>query len=214
MATLADLKARIVLEMVRDELTDAPGGDATAATAATLGQVIGRAIEHHASTPFWFNVARAASFTAASVPVVPRPVGLHRISTIRVTVGSTWELMSRDMAEIDRWASNGPATGLPSDYAEEGGLVRLYPTPLGVYSLAWLGTSNLAALAADTDSNAWTNEAADLIAARSRLLLCRDYFRDVEGATLAASAEAEALSVLNIRGMARTSSTGRNRPRW
>ena len=45
-------------------------------------------------------------------------------------------------------------------------------------------------------SNQWTNEGSDLIAARARMLLCRDSLRDVDGYRLAAEAEAEALAKL------------------
>jgi hypothetical protein len=45
--------------------------------------------------------------------------------------------------------------------------------------------------AEDASSNIWTSEAEDLIAARVRMLLYRDLWRDEEGMQMAATAEAD-----------------------
>ena len=54
----------------------------------------------------------------------------------------------------------------------------------------------IAELGVPADSNEWTGAGYDLIAARVRMLLCRDVLRDLDGVRLAAAAEEEALGRL------------------
>jgi hypothetical protein len=185
MATLGDLKARIADEILKRNLT------------SQIAQHIARAIEHFADRRFWFNEARFTGDTTAGDAYVALPTELRRIDMLSITVGgSAYELVSRDWTTIEDWQGMA-ASGQPTDYALSGAQIRLYPTPTAIYPLALLGVADLPALSTDASSNAWTNEAADLIAARTRMTLFRDVLRDAEGVGLAKDAIQEAEQALD-----------------
>lgn len=191
MATLGDLKARIADEILKRNLT------------TQIAQHIARAIEHFADRRFWFNEARFTGATTPADAYVTMAPEMRKIDMLSVTVGgSAYELCSRDWSWIEEW-QGCVNSGQPTDYSLSGAQVRLYPTPDQVYPLAALGIFDLPALATDASSNAWTNEGADLIAARTRMTLFRDVLRDGEGVALAKDAIAEAESALNRKTVMR-----------
>lgn len=215
MATLADLRDRIVRETNREELLDAPGSDPTAATSATLDLCIARAIAHYADTRFSFNEGTVNLTTVAGGDLVPFPETVRKIDRLSYSMGpNRYSLFLRDYALIDAWQGYGGVSGQPNDYAVTTGYIRLYPTPNIAYSLTLIGIIDIPTDFSDpTTSNAWTNEAQDLIAARSKFLLNRDYFRDETGALLAQGAERDALSNLLGKTINKIS-TGRMRGAW
>ena len=74
MATLADLKTRIIAEMVRDDLADD--------LAAQLLIHIQRACEYYADELFWFNSLVASVNTVASTATVNIPVTFRRVDQV------------------------------------------------------------------------------------------------------------------------------------
>jgi hypothetical protein len=80
MATLADLKARIIAETNRDDLADD--------LATALDEVISRAIEFYAVQRFTFNEYRQTATTVANNQYVTLPAGTRMIDYLSVTVGS------------------------------------------------------------------------------------------------------------------------------
>lgn len=194
MATLGDLKARIADELLKRNLS------------TQIAQHIARAIEFYAGRRFWFNTG---TMTGAAVApdgdgYVALPTGTRIIDSIRVGRNV---LRQRDAAQIDEWLSSGPSTASePYDYAAVGDRVRLYPIPTGTVALVVVGTFDLPALSSDTSSNAWTNEAADLIAARARMTLYRDVLRNPDGVRLAKDAIREAQEDLDMKTMRRLGS--------
>ncbi len=116
---------------------------------------------------------------------------------LSITVGgSSYQLDGQDWTTIEDWQGLA-ASGQPTDYALSGSQIRLYPTPDQVFALAVIGVADLPALSTDASSNAWTNEASDLIAARTRMTLFRDVLRDPEGVGLAKDAIREAEDALD-----------------
>ncbi len=217
MATLGELRSRIVLECVRDDLTDAPSSDPTAVSTDTLNQAIARAIEYFADKRFFFNESRVTNSTTGGSEYVTLPTGLRFLDLLSVTVGSNrYPLTMRDYAWTEQMLGYGPTNGQPTDFSISGTQVRLYPAPNIAYTLTWLGVFDVTPAldyTSDASSNAWTTYGEDLIAARARMLLMRDNFRDPEGATLAGLAEKEALD--NLRGFtARRIGTGSVRASW
>lgn len=214
MSTLGEIKARIILEMNRDDLADPPGGDPTAANSDTLAKAIERAINHHAKGRFFFNEARRTTNAVAGQDYVARPDGLHTIDSLKATVGgSSYALTQHSNEVLDGWAAAVTTSGQPTEYAAFGDQIRLYPTPNFAYPLIFLGTADVAPLDNDSATNAWTEDGEDVIVARAKFLLARDVFRDPEAATLAMGAEGEALQ--RLRGQSnRRVATGRLRSRW
>ena len=184
MPTIDDLRTRIITETNRDDLN--PGGELRDA----LDGAIARAVEHHADELFWFNRASAAGATAAGSATVALPAGMRLVLALAC---AGQPLRQAALETIEALAGSGR----PALWAAQGSAVRLWPVPDAAYPLSFSGIAEVGVPDNITiSSNQWTNEGSDLIAARTRMLLCRDSLRDVEGYRLAAEAEAEALAKL------------------
>jgi hypothetical protein len=198
MATLAELKTRIRLETNKDDI--AVSGEAETALTTALTQ----AVEYYSTELFWFNRASGSGNTSASTATIALPSGIRYPLSVSYS-GET--LRKTDLNQIEHRTE----TGLPTHWAENEGAIQLWPIPDATYALSVFGLASTT-LPADGASNIWTSEAVDLIAARTRFLLFRDVWRDMEGVQLAASAEGEALSRLRKetrrRGITPLRSTG------
>lgn len=198
MATLAELKTRIRLETNKDDI--AASGEAETALTTALTQ----AVEYYADEQFWFNRASGSGNTSAATATIALPAGIR----IPLSVSYLGETLRKE--HLDKF-QHRTETGQPMVWAENEGAIQLWPIPDATYSLSVFGTASTT-LPADGASNIWTSEAVDLIAARTRFLLFRDIWRDMEGVQLAASAEGEALSRLRKetrrRGITPLRSTG------
>lgn len=204
MGTLAELKARIAREIDRDDMD------------VNIAAAISNSIEHYASLRFWFTEATNTAVTTAGSEVVAlSPLGSRVVDTVSATVGSyRYPLIARPLPQIDAWLGAGGARGQPTDYCVYGTSLLLYPTPNAVYTLTVRGIFDvLPALDDDSAANAWTTQGADLIAARSRLVLYRDVLLDTEAEGLANFAKGEAKKAL-IGETTRRLSTGRVRASW
>lgn len=197
MATLGDLKARIADELLKRNLPN------------QIAKAIERAIEHNAGRRWWFNTGRMVGTPTATDAdgFINLPTGTRLIDEIRV--GSN--ILERRQPEwMDEWLALSPASGDPFDYSTYGERIRVYPVPTGPISLVVVGTFDLAPLTDDNASNAWTNEAQDLICGRAKMTIYRDVLRDPEGALLAKAAMEEAETDLNMKTIRRVG-TGRVR---
>ena len=215
MATLGELKDRIVRECNREDLTDAPSGDPTSVNTDVLQRVIQRAIEEYADKRFFFNESRGVTAAVAGNGFVSLPPGLRMLDMLSVTIGGNrYPLVMRQYDEIERWSGYGPANGQPTSFAISNDTAQLYPVPNQSYPLTWLGIFDLVLdYEDDASSNAWTTYGEDLIAAQAVFLLQRDYFRDGEAAAIAQSAADTALT--NLRGKSNgLISPGRIRASW
>ncbi len=207
MATLGQLKTRIVTETNRDDLLDD--------LADSLNLCIQQAIEHYADSRFYFNELRTTTVAAQGAEYVTIPSSLRFVDELRIIVGGVrYPLRKLQMDQVEELYSV-PLTGQPADWAEYLGQARLWPTPNIAYTLIWLGVADVTPLDYNDDnsSNYWTNQGYDLIDARTRFLLYRDYFRDAEGMQIAKAAETEAES--RLKGQSnRLIGTGRLQPSW
>lgn len=202
MATLGELKARIALEVDRDDLT------------ATIASTINRAIEYYADERFWFNEDIGTVTTTVDDEYVAPPSGLRREDNVFITVGGfKYPLEKRDRSYLQYWQSTQNLKGQPVEYAYESQQWRLFPTPNQAYTITVLGIFDIAAPESDSASNAWTTYAEDLIAARTRMMIARDVTYDAEMAASGAAAEREALDRLTFETSQRTS-CGRVEPGW
>lgn len=177
MATLLDLKTRIIGETHREDLeTD---------LASVFLTHIQDACEYYADMKFWFNSVLTTAATVNGQAYVNVPATVRVVE--RVTIpASGIELRETVLSRLPE----GTVTGRPSVYAYLDDTLRLYPVPGGVYTLNIYGVEDVAAPAADADDNIWTNEASRLIAAHVRMTLARDVFMD-EGATTLALASVQ-----------------------
>ena len=185
MATLADIKTRIITETARDDLEDD--------LAAQLLTHIQRACEHYGAHRFWFNAAVMTFSTEAGAPVAELPLSLRRIDRLTIPAQRI-NLREVILPELDDMESIG--AGVPELYAYQGDSVRLSPVPSAIYTMQAYGVARINAPAIDTDASAWTNEAQDLIVNHAKMTLYRDQFRDAQGAQMAMGATQDALNRL------------------
>jgi hypothetical protein len=197
MPTIDELKARIIAETNRDDM--GAGGELEALFAGAIA----RAVEHHADELFWFNRGSVPAVATPGNATIALPAG------IRLALAVAWggrPLRQAALETVEALAGSGP----PSLWAAESDALRLWPVPDAAYMLAVTGIAELGV--PDnvlTTSNAWTEQGADLIAARTRMLLYRDSLRDLDGYRLAVEAEVEALARLR-RETRRRSRFGRS----
>ena len=181
MATLADIKDRIATEMERGDLEDE--------LASLLATHIERACEFYADRKFWFNSIVTTAVTTPSVATVAIP------ATVRIVERVTAYECDLQEAQLDDLPAETGA-GTPRLYAYYNDSLRLYPTPSGAITLTVYGVAQIDAPDDDADSNAWTNEAQDLIVGHVKMALYRGALRDPEGAQMAIGEVQDALGRL------------------
>lgn len=196
MATLAQLKTRIRLETNKNDIV--PGGEAEQA----LTDAITSAIGYYSQERFWFNRASGTATATPSDGELSLPNGMLIAQQV---ARNGCNLQKVPLEEIESRTD----IGIPKYWAENEGAIRLHSIPDAAYVFDVYGIADLGVPAEDA-SNAWTTTAVDLIDARSRLYLYRDYWRDPEGAQIAAIAEIDALSVLRRHTRARDRTPLRN----
>jgi len=185
MATYADLKTRIITEMTKDNLGT---GEELETVFATH---IADAIDEYSDVRFWFNQTIVTTATVANTNTLAVPATIDTIDRVEGPYG---DLDAVELAEFQGNSLIG--AGYPLGYAFVDGAIRFSPTPDAVYALTIYGVKKIAAPTADSDSNAWTNEAQGLIAARTRFTLYRDVYRDPIASQMAVGAIQEHLAKL------------------
>lgn len=205
MATLADLKTRIIQESNRDDMLDD--------LASALDRVIADSIEYYAAERWWWNEARSTSVCTIGNEYISRPTGTRILDVPFLVVGGVrFDLTKREMADIEGLYTT-PQSGQPIEYCEFGDQLRLWPTPNAAYTVIWLAIADVTALnyAVATSSNAWTNQGAPLISARARMFFFGDYFKADDDYQRAARSESTWYARLKGESNRRLG-TGRMRP--
>lgn len=183
MATLGEMKTRIIAEMVRDDLSDD--------LAAQLLIHIQRACEYYADEKFWFNSIIASAVTVAGTATVSVPASMRRVDKVSIPAYYT-DLIEVTLIDLD----TDTTQSIPRGYAYYNDSLKFYPIPDAVYTLSLIGLAQVAAPALDADESIWTDEAQDLIVARTKMTLYRGQFRDPEGTQLAIAETQEVFSKL------------------
>jgi hypothetical protein len=208
--TLGDLKSRIIDETNRDDLAD----DLLSA----LNRVIADAIDYYAAERWWFTEVRTTSTCTIGNEYLALPSGVRLLDRPFLLVNQVrYPLAKRSMEEIEQF-NTVVVTGQPTDFAVFGSNIRLWPWPAQAYTVVWLEVPDATALdyGNDNASNVWTLNAAPLLAARSKIILYRDYLSASEQDPRIANAmrqEQEAYSRLRAETNRRLSS-GRIKPSW
>jgi len=94
MATLADMKARIVAELMRDDLDS--GGDLESHMVSTIG----RACEYYADRRFWFNAIVTTVDTVGGTATVAIPATVRRVDRVTIPAHNV-ELTEAILGEVD-----------------------------------------------------------------------------------------------------------------
>lgn len=173
MGTLAELKQRIALELRRNDLSD------------DIANAIKDAIRFHERTRFWFNQSRSITFSTtfgqdgygvADNPLIPGFVRIDDIFLPRAV--SIHPLTRYEVPDFEIVAGATSNPGKPSCWTYTEGAIRLYPIPDAVYAMRIIAHYRLPGLIDDSDSNAWTTEAEELIRTHAKLMLFLDVLED------------------------------------
>jgi hypothetical protein len=187
MATLDQLKTRIILEIDRDDL----GAGCEAEQA--LIDAYTDAIEFYSDQTFWFNRASSSANSVAGVATLPLPAAVRFPDSL----ACNGEVLGKvALAEIQ----DRTGTGVPSRWADNGDAVQVWPIPDAAYPIIFHGLSSIGVPATGSGSNFWTDEGYKLIVARSKATLFR-LFKEYDAMQAAQAEEAEALS--RLRGESR-----------
>lgn len=172
MGTLGEMKTRIADELARSDLT------------TQIARSITTAIAYYERKPFWFNdgldtfstVASQEYYGTADLAAIAT---LVKIRSLRLTVsGSRYPIQQRPFEYIDKISVMPTVTGWPNQYAYWNKQIRVYPIPQGVYTFTLAYIKRLTALASDSETNAWTDDAEVLIRTRAKLDLMINVMRE------------------------------------
>lgn len=184
MASMLDLKLRIIAETSRDDLEDD--------LSELLATHISRAIEFYQGRRFWFTIGSATANTAIADATLDMPATMRIVDNIRTPAGDL--LIKRPLVDI---LASGTSSGTPTHYAEFGNGFYLWPTPAAVQALSLFGVKYMDPPEDDEDDESvWTIQGYDLITAHTKMTLYRDKFRDQLGTELAMGALGDALAAI------------------
>jgi hypothetical protein len=185
MTTLADIKSDIA-----DDIDDTTNEYSDAITKAVQG-----AQRYCERSTYYFNETRDVTFTTvnaqewydesdnANIPTLVRIVAAYSEDA----QGQRTTLKRVSPEEIETLSDNSAATGEPYCWTYFNQKIRLYPIPgATAYTIRLqLGPYRLTELSDSADTNAWLDEAYDLIKARAKYILYKNTIKD---ANLAAEA--------------------------
>jgi hypothetical protein len=208
--TLGDLKNRIITETNRDDLVDT--------LAPWLTMAIQQAINFYAAERWWFTEGTVTPTCVVGNQYTPLPAGFRFRDALFIIVGNVrYRLRIRQMVDIEALYTT-PITGQPTDAAFFGSSLRLWPTPNVAYPIIADGVFDTAALdySDDTSTNSWLAYAYDLITARAKIILYRDFLSAQEtDPRLGLAMQQEASAYDRTKGETnRRITTGRVRPSW
>lgn len=199
MGTLAELKARIATDLTRDDLT------------TQIASAVTDAIAFYARDRFWFNTSRSLTFSTVASQVaysssdlssIPK---LVRIDALFTPSGTALIPCNRmEPGDFDMAWGSGTSTGRPYTFTYVDQTIRLGPTPDAVYSMRLHAHYKLAT-ASDSDTNAWTDDAEELIRTHAKMLLHLDVLGDDQAAARMQSKLPILLAALRAESSARLS---------
>lgn len=185
MVTFATQKTRIATEMVRADLES--GGELE----TVLEQHYQDAVERYANEKFWFNSIVTTATTTASVATITIPATVQTVEQLTIPEYDL-ELTEVNLRELPDYSTEG----IPEYYSYLNDTLKFWPTPDAAYTLNVYGIAYIAAPTAAADDNIWTNQAAPLIRAHTKMTLYRGIFRDIGGTQLALSEVQDAYAAL------------------
>src|SRR4051812_41769936 len=153
MATLGDLKTRIISETLRDDLADTMASDLTL--------IIQKSIDQYAANRWWFNEKSTTLNTVVGSPFAPLPADFRYLDQAWLQVGGVaYPLTLLQAQDIDELYTASQAGGQPTDVAILNANLYLWPTTQVVYPVKLRYVADVSP-ALDYDNanstNFWTN---------------------------------------------------------
>lgn len=203
MSDYGTMQARIADEIARADL------------ASQIRNAIQSAIEEHTEKPLYFLEATedfslsvgAAYITTTDFPGLATHVEIQRLRLTQ-SASSRFDLRRESFADIDSWDTNPASRGMPGHWTYWQDQLRFYPIPDMGYLVTAYMTQRLAALSADSDTNAWMTAGERLIRHTAKKILWRDVIMDAGMTALCQTAEDRALADLTMENYRRVA-TGR-----
>lgn len=153
MATYKDLQDRINLDYLNNMTL-----------VSETKRAISTAIKCYETQRFWFNEASTAVATVASQSYLTVPTDFMALDRIELYFSGGYFALREDTFDYVRAMDSVATVGQPTSFAYRGDRFELAVVPNSAYPAVIYYLKSLPALSADADSNAWTNEAANLIA--------------------------------------------------
>lgn len=195
MATFKDLQDRIALDYL-NRMTLMP----------EVKRAINNSIKTYEARRYWFNEAQTAMATTSGQLYMSVPSDFLILDRLEARIGGSLSTLRETDFHSIRDLNAGEATGSPCEYAYHGDRFELYPIPDAIYTVNVYYIKSLPALTADSDSNVWTNEAANLIAHAATVdLLCGVLQADSASISRHVSMLQIAQNELNLRNTTRLS---------
>ncbi|MGU3399232.1 hypothetical protein ACLBWS_05735 [Brucellaceae bacterium D45D] len=172
-----------MMTVIADEIDDTTGE-----YTAQIQNCIFSAIRFCERDVYYFNETRDVTFPTianrewydatdnANIPTLVRIVAAY----CEDDRGERTTLRRVPPEEIEIVSDNAASRGEPYSYTYFGQRIRLYPVPSDTqYTIRLqLGPYRLAEIKSSTDSNAWFTEAFDLVKARAKYHLYKDFLKD------------------------------------
>jgi len=153
-----------------------------------FGYCIQDSIAHYEVERFWWNEARALTFStvadqraygSAANASIPYILEFDAVTFTRAT-NDSYLLTKIDWQDLEDLNPDSDTTAPAYNYAYWSQQIWLDPVPDAVYTVRVAGIFKLAAISADADSNAWTTlgEGEEMIRNRAKAIFYSHYTRD------------------------------------
>lgn len=174
MATYKDLRDRIQLDYLnRYDLQE------------SVKRAIANTIRTYEGHRWWFNETATSTACTVGQSYIGVPGDFLALDRLEISyAGAQTKLRQEDFATI-RAMNAVSFTSVPTHFCYRGDRFELALLPSSAYSTTCYYLQSLPALSADTDSNAWTNEASNLIAHGATLELLTTVIADADSRKIA-----------------------------
>jgi len=202
MPTYSDMRARIADELAND-------GDIST---AQINYAIQDSIKLYERRGWWFNqktatfatVASQEYYSSADLADIPNIV---QIDSATVTDGNVRSPMRAVAFQAIDDCQDGSIIAEPVLFAAYKENIRLYPIPDQIYTVTLSYVYRLATLSADGDTNAWTEDAEELIRQSAKRRIALNYLASEEVAARCAALEREAFAEMMAENRRRRPNT-------
>ena len=127
------------------------------------------------SVPLFTTVSGRELYTSADASAIAASPNMWLLHVL--IGGNRYTMLHRSWDYLENMSPNPSLRGQPAEWAYFANQIRLYPIPDAAYPVRASRTTRIA-LVNDNDSNAWTNDAYDLIRSEAKLILARDTLHD------------------------------------
>ena len=199
--TLLELKAQIADDLNRSDMT------------SQIANAISSAISFYSATRWWWLFGRATAETVADQAFYAVPTDMMSTDTLLITISTSKDPLDHveydDIDSID----SGLYTGQPDRWAYYQDQIRLYPIPDDAYTLTLSYHKKLEDLE-DSESNAWTTTAKDLIRYRALAEIYTTILKDDAMASKSVMDEGRVFSELQTLNVMRSAPRRIRKTSW